>query len=50
MVSKNAEGTFGTELLSRGVCLGCAPGFRRMDVETAFNLAISDDVTFISEP
>jgi hypothetical protein len=38
------------ELLSRGVCLGCAPGFRRLDVEAAFSLAISDDTTYLSEP
>ncbi|RDK46075.1 hypothetical protein M752DRAFT_332710 [Aspergillus phoenicis ATCC 13157] len=37
------------ELLLKGVCLGCAPGFRRLDVEAAFNLAISDDTTFIFE-
>ncbi|KAF9889186.1 hypothetical protein FE257_007675 [Aspergillus nanangensis] len=38
------------ELLSRGVCLGGAPGFRRLDVEAAFGLAISDDPTFVREP
>ncbi|KNG91633.1 hypothetical protein ANOM_000227 [Aspergillus nomiae NRRL 13137] len=40
---------FLNELLSRGVCLGCAPGFRRLDVEAAFSLAISDDPTFNCE-
>ncbi|KAL4736101.1 hypothetical protein BDV11DRAFT_211542 [Aspergillus similis] len=37
------------ELLVRGVCLGCAPGFRRVDIEAAFSLAISDDTTFLHE-
>ncbi|OGM46025.1 hypothetical protein ABOM_005671 [Aspergillus bombycis] len=41
---------FLNELLSRGVCLGCAPGFRRLDVEAAFSLAISDDPTFNRQP
>lgn len=30
--------------------MGNAPGFRRLDVEAAFNLAISDEMTFIREP
>lgn len=49
MMRRDAESLFGAELLSRGVCLGCAPGFRRLDVEAAFRLAISDDPTFIRE-
>ncbi|THC91176.1 hypothetical protein EYZ11_009365 [Aspergillus tanneri] len=36
-------------LLSRGVCLGNAPGFRRCDVEAAFNLAITDETAFVRE-
>ncbi|PYI00917.1 hypothetical protein BO78DRAFT_437163 [Aspergillus sclerotiicarbonarius CBS 121057] len=44
------QGLSSSELLSRGVCLGGAPGFRRRDVEAAFGLAISDETTFVPEP